>query len=104
MQRALHILKREEIKGVPVNFLIDREEVVFVTGLARGETFKLQIAGKLTSVSEKLCKAKFDLFAVLGCVAELHNLPPTDYASIEAYARIVVELRLKKKLQRQKQK
>lgn len=85
-----------------MNFLINRAELIAVTGLGRTHTFALQKSGKLQTASNLTSTSWFELHHVLKCVAAIHQLPDPDDVSVSLHASLVVDLRSKKALKRNK--
>lgn len=83
-----------------MNFMINRVELIALTGIKRTQTFALQKTGELRMLSQHAAQSWFDLAEVLRCVAALHGLPPPDHDCIEMNAHLVVEARLRRRIKR----
>lgn len=83
-----------------MNFVIDRAELIALTGIKRTQSFALQKTGQLRMLSQHAAKNWFELAEVLRCVALLHGLPQPDDHCIEKSAHLVVEARLRRQIKR----
>ena len=83
-----------------MNFVINRSELIALTGIKRTQSFALQKTGQLPALSQHAAKKWFELEEVLRCVALLYGLPQPDDLCVEKHARLVVEARLRRQIKR----
>lgn len=83
-----------------MNFVINRSELIALTGVKRTQSFALQRSGELRTLSRHAAQSWFELAEVLNCVALLHGLPQPDDLCVEKHARLVVEARLRRQIKR----
>lgn len=83
-----------------MNFVINRAELIALTGIKRTQSFALQKTGELRIASKHAAQSWFDLSVALQCAAALHGLPSPDDHSVEMSARLVVETRLRRQIKR----
>ncbi len=83
-----------------MNFVINRAELIALTGIKRTQSFALQKTGELRTLSQHAAQGWFELAEVLHCVAMLHGLPQPDELCVEKHARLVVDARLRSQTKR----
>lgn len=83
-----------------MNFMINRAELIALSGIKRTQSFALQKTGQLRMASQHAAQTWFELADVLRCVAALHGLPPPDDHCVEMNAHLVVEARLRRQIKR----